>query len=167
MRSRVDTSVFVVVLDAAGAAVLLCRREDFRVWGLPGGRVESGEKPDAAGVREAHEETGYRVTIDRMVGEYVMPPLLHRGHVSYVYAGRVVGGAPLGRGPETLEVSWFPVASLPPRMFPPFSSMFIADALEGGSEPKRRQLQMAAPRALALRAIVVLRDLRNRLLGRD
>jgi len=32
-------------------------------WGIPGGKIESGETPEQAAIRETFEETGYRVEV--------------------------------------------------------------------------------------------------------
>lgn len=39
-----------------------------RTWTLPGGRVEHGEDPIAAVVREVEEESGLHVKVDRLLG---------------------------------------------------------------------------------------------------
>ena len=49
-----------VLLDALGR-VLLERRSDFGLWGLPGGCPESGENLHEAAVREIKEEVGLDV----------------------------------------------------------------------------------------------------------
>ena len=42
-------------------------------WTTPGGRLEGGESPEAAVVREVLEETGYHVTVDRFCLLYTSP----------------------------------------------------------------------------------------------
>ena len=49
-----------VIVDRGGRVLLVRRRRPPGVgtWSLPGGRVEAGETPEEAVVREAREETG-------------------------------------------------------------------------------------------------------------
>jgi len=59
---------------AGGAAVLLTRRtsklkDHPGQWALPGGRVDAGESPLEAAMREAHEEVGLRLTTDDLLGQ--------------------------------------------------------------------------------------------------
>ena len=51
-----------IVIENANGEVLLQKRSDFGVWGLPGGNAEEGEGLDTAIMREVAEETGLRVT---------------------------------------------------------------------------------------------------------
>ncbi len=57
----------VALVDAAGR-VLLARRPDGKamagLWEFPGGKIEAGETPEAALVRECHEELGIRIAPD-------------------------------------------------------------------------------------------------------
>lgn len=154
-------SVSAVVLGEEGEDVLLHLREDFRVWSLPGGRVEAGEGWEKAAVRETEEETGFRIRVDRLVGRYRRPNMPGGGDTKYVCLGRVVGGAPIRRGPETLEVAWFPLDALPPSL-PRMMREYVRDATSNGPHPIERTQRLPLWYALALGALLRLRDLRDR-----
>jgi 8-oxo-dGTP pyrophosphatase MutT (NUDIX family) len=57
----------VIVEDDFGR-VLLQKRSDFKLWGLPGGCPEEGESIEQCGVREVFEETGLTVKRLQAVG---------------------------------------------------------------------------------------------------
>ncbi len=58
---------------SGGAAFLLCRRasrlnKHAGQWALPGGRIDPGETPEEAALRELDEEVGLRLDHDSVVG---------------------------------------------------------------------------------------------------
>ena len=65
-----------VVFDAQGR-ILLHRRTDNGKWALPGGAIEIGETADQTVVREVLEETGYEVSVVRLVGATPDPRAHH------------------------------------------------------------------------------------------
>jgi ADP-ribose pyrophosphatase YjhB (NUDIX family) len=67
----INLGVNVAVIE--DGRVLLTQREDFEVWCLPGGQVESGESLAQAAVREVREETGLHIELLRLVGIYSRP----------------------------------------------------------------------------------------------
>lgn len=51
--------------------LLLVKRKynpDAGYWSIPGGHLDLGEKVDAAAVREAFEETGFKVKVSKLAG---------------------------------------------------------------------------------------------------
>jgi ADP-ribose pyrophosphatase YjhB (NUDIX family) len=157
-------SVSVVIFNHE-MRILLHKREDFRIWSLPGGFLNPGENWEAAAVRETAEETGYQIVIERLVAEYSQPQMPNGGEVKYLCTGRIVGGEAIQRGAETVQVVWFDPRKLPFRLAP-FNREYVADTLSGSSELVRRTLRMPQWKALGIALLIKLRNFRNRLLGR-
>jgi 8-oxo-dGTP diphosphatase len=67
--------VGAVVHDSEGRLLLIQRRHDPHRgrWTLPGGRVEPGETPEQAVVREIREETGLDVRVGAVAGRVWIP----------------------------------------------------------------------------------------------
>lgn len=71
-RTTIRLTVAVVVRNDEGG-VLLEKRRDCGLWGMPGGRLEPGESVSAAAIREIFEETGYAIRVRRLLGVYSEP----------------------------------------------------------------------------------------------
>lgn len=105
--------VGAVIHDGSGR-LLLVRRAHAPAegrWSLPGGRVEDGERHEAALVREVAEETGLRVSVGRLVGTVERDG---PGEVVYVirdHACQVIGGA-LSAGDDAADVRWVDAGEL-------------------------------------------------------
>ena len=112
-----------IVQDETGR-VLLQRRGDDGLWGLPGGGLEPGETFEGAARRELNEETG--LDTELVFWQAVSgPQLYHRypnGDQVYFVGGLCRGrldaaaldhAAPDDSG-ETLELGWFTLSDLPP-----------------------------------------------------
>ncbi len=131
----------VVRRNTEGSELLLMRRSDNGLWGLPGGYVEPGESVSEATAREVYEETGYEIEIGRLVGVYSDPkrqviayPNGNRVQaVNLCFEGRVVGQGEPTTPEETLEVGFFPDSALP-EDFVPIHSVRIEDATRSARE---------------------------------
>jgi 8-oxo-dGTP pyrophosphatase MutT (NUDIX family) len=62
-----------VIIQSDEGQVLLEKRSDCGLWGLPGGRIEPGESIVAAALREVKEETGLDIEITQLLGVYSGP----------------------------------------------------------------------------------------------
>jgi len=133
-------SVSAVILREG--CLLLQQRADGGQWGLPGGSVEIGETVTAALEREVHEETGYEVTVGRLVGVYSDPRfqvvrypdgrVWH--YVNLCFACALRGGRPRPAPGETLALGWFAPDALPADLVPPHRRR-IEDALADQAVP--------------------------------
>ena len=106
----------VVVLDGH---VLLVRRAnppDQGLWGLPGGRIETGETMLATAERELAEETGIAGRAGPLIEAFDLLDHAADGGLRHHYVVLVVGctwisGIPTP-GDDALEAAWFEVAAL-------------------------------------------------------
>lgn len=71
-KEKVSRTVDAVILDGAGNVVLIKRKNPpFKDQpALPGGFIEKSESPEKAVVREAKEETGLDIQIEKKIGIY-------------------------------------------------------------------------------------------------
>ncbi|MEC1751783.1 NUDIX hydrolase [Bacillus mojavensis] len=119
---------FVIVTNAK-RQILLVKRKDVPLWDLPGGRVESGETPEAAAIREVMEETGYLIELSGKLGVYQRPKFQDEQHV---FAGNITGGQAIENSMETAGLKWFSPERLPLLMVPN-RKMQIGDFLNGAA----------------------------------
>ena len=104
-------AVGTIICDEHRRIVLVRRAIEpgYGKWVFPGGYVDRGEEVQAAAVREAREETGLDVKLERLVNIYSYPG---RVPVIVVYAATTTGGE-LVCDDEGLEARFFEPADLP------------------------------------------------------
>ncbi len=114
-RMMMAVGAFATILDAQNRA-LLCHRRDGDFWWQPGGGVERGETPWQAVVREAREETGLVVRVERLIGVYCWPAT---GDLIFSFHCVVTGGALAAdaESDERRDLRSFPLDALPPNTF--------------------------------------------------
>lgn len=106
---KVAVGTIIAVED--GRIVLVRRRIEpgYGKWVFPGGYVDRGEPLADAAAREAREECGLEVRIDRLVNVYSYPG---RPVVVVVYAATAIGGV-LRPDEESSEAALFDPTAIP------------------------------------------------------
>ncbi len=133
--------VVAVALVAQDGRVLLQRRPEGTMhaglWEFPGGKVDAGESPEQAAVREMEEELGVILEIDaleavgfasgRLEGPGAQGAGPGRALVILLYRARAWGEEPVSR--EGGEAAWFEPDEIPGLAMPPLDYP-LAQALE-------------------------------------
>ncbi|TPJ38655.1 NUDIX domain-containing protein [Mesorhizobium sp. B2-5-13] len=110
-----------IVIERADGSILLQKRTDFGLWGLPGGNAEEGEGLEAVVVREVLEETGLVVRDIEPFGfgcnpryETVQFPNGDRAQFfALIFYTRAFEGEAAVADDESSAVEWFALDSLP------------------------------------------------------
>ena len=110
--------------------VLLVYRPRYDDWALPKGKLEAGENPEQASLREVREETGYEVTLGDALSpiRYLVngrPKLVHfwKMHPQ----GRSRGVEDQG---EVAEAAWLSPEEALERMSYPLEKQVLSEALD-------------------------------------
>jgi 8-oxo-dGTP pyrophosphatase MutT (NUDIX family)/rhodanese-related sulfurtransferase len=127
-RPSVFGAATVIVRDGK---VLLVRHTYGELnWELPGGGADPGESGEEAARREALEEVGVTLTIERLTGLYWEPHGALGWH-HFVFRATLAAGSPEPRVADPREISecgWFAPDRLP-RPLSDFTARRIEDAL--------------------------------------
>ncbi len=100
-------STVVLFKNNAKKEVFLVFRSDYPIWVTTGGAIEDNETPEQAAIREAYEETGFKVKITDYCGVYNLI-----NHKSYLFEGRVISGKFRPEFPGC-KGKWFSINNLP------------------------------------------------------
>ena len=129
LRAKIGTDplwlsgVTAVIRDEAGENLLLIKRSDTAEWAPVTGIIDPGEEPAVAAAREAMEEAGVRIRVDRLASIAVTGPVVYDNgdraqYLDLTFECRYLDGEPRPVDGEALEVAWFPVDELPPMDVP-------------------------------------------------
>lgn len=97
----------------------------------PGGKIEPGETPERAIIREVEEETGLRISNPKLVGElsYPFPHRPEWSQKSWAFVCREWEGEP--RESDELVPGWFGVTDIPYGRMWDDAKYWLPDALGG------------------------------------
>jgi ADP-ribose pyrophosphatase YjhB (NUDIX family) len=99
--------------------LLITRRADNGEWSPVTGIVDPGEEPAVAAAREAREETGVEVRVERLVSVGVIPDVVYENgdraaYLDLTFACTWVSGPARVADDENVDVRWWPITALPP-----------------------------------------------------
>ena len=112
------SGVTAVILDDAGRRILLIRRSDDGAWTPVTGIIDPGEQPAVTAAREALEEAGVVIRVERLAstsvtGEIVYPNGDRSRYLDLTFTCRYVSGDPRPVDGEASAVAWYPLDALP------------------------------------------------------
>lgn len=119
----------MIILNFANACIvnekneiLVQRRREENIWGLPGGALELGESAQEALRREIREETGLEITIEKLLGIYTKyfhtyPNGDKAQTIVMTFVCRLAGGELQKENAETLELAYIAPENMPPLLF--------------------------------------------------
>ncbi|WP_277678595.1 NUDIX domain-containing protein [Gracilibacillus dipsosauri] len=120
---RIDdlkAGVAVIILNEE-KQVLLQKRSDVRLWGIPSGHIEIGETVSEAAIREVKEETNLDIKIKKLIGVYSDPnsqvfaypneKIVH--FITTCFLAEITGGELRCNSSESLEIKFFEQKNLP------------------------------------------------------
>ncbi len=112
--------VGVLLVDELGRVLLTLRKlpPEADCWSILGGKLDFLEALEECAIREAYEEAGVEIVIERLlcVTDHRLPSE-GQHWVSPAFLGRIVSGEARNCEPDkTQQVAWFPLDQLPPNL---------------------------------------------------
>lgn len=105
--------VFATILNENGQVLCVQRNYPPFGWTTPGGRLEDNESPEEGVIREVLEETGYIVSIEKLIGIYSAP---FKSDLVISYLCKIIGREPWEPNDEISKVEFFSKSNLPSPM---------------------------------------------------
>ena len=102
-----------IIIEQGEGIILIMRRNEPRLWAIPGGFCDYGESLERAAMREAREETGLEVNLIEQFHTYSDPRRDPRQHnITTVYIARAIGGT-LQAQDDAQDIGIFSEGDLP------------------------------------------------------
>ncbi|TCL85436.1 MULTISPECIES: NUDIX domain-containing protein [unclassified Rathayibacter] len=126
LREQVGTELLwltgvtaVIVREEPVRQVLLVRRADTGAWTAVTGIIDPGETVAGTARREALEEAGVEIEVERVVWLHTLPPMEYPNgdraqYLDHVLRARYLSGEAHVADDESTEVGWFAPDALPP-----------------------------------------------------
>ena len=112
--------VGVLLLDPGGRVLLTLRKfpPETGCWSIVGGKLHFLESLEACAIREAREEVGLTISIERLLCVTNHIIAAENDHwVSPAFLGRIISGEACNCEPhKTAQVAWFSLRDLPPNL---------------------------------------------------
>ncbi len=117
-NSKVILNACSVVIVNEKDEVLLQKRSDNSLWGLPGGLMELDESIAECAIREVKEETNLDIELTHFIGVFNNPMMRWRKVdearvIAFAFAARVIGGELRINDSESLGFGYFSRDRLP------------------------------------------------------
>lgn len=94
--STPQTRAGVIIINDRNEILLMERvKPNAHYYGVPGGRLEPGETPEQAAIRELHEETGLIITLGQLFLQ-----VHNQGRDEYYFVAQSWSGTPVLGGEE-------------------------------------------------------------------
>ena len=128
----------VILRDGVrGPETLLVRRSDDGHWSPVCGIIDPGEDPHVAAIREAAEEAGVEIAVERLAWLNVTEPVVYPNgdvtqYIDHTFRCRWISGDPVPADGEATDARFFALDALPPmpRMHAERLEVVLADCAE-------------------------------------
>jgi len=119
-RNWPRAGVGILLIDELGRVLLTLRKlpPEVGCWSILGGKVDFLESLEECAIREAREEAGVEIAIERLlcITDHLLPSE-GQHWISPAFLGRILSGEARNREPDkTSDIRWFPLDQLPPNL---------------------------------------------------
>lgn len=118
----------MLVRRADGLILGVTRKDELTKFGLVGGKVDPGETPEEAAIRETQEETGIIVTKCKYLYDKVVPAIHHEGLDFHCYCYEALEWHGEISTNEPARVDWVTVEAILDGAYPEYNKNVLIAA---------------------------------------